>query len=313
MPLIDRLQSVALPLYGTPYVFGGKDVARDGGLDCSGFIVKVFRDAGVYDFGNPDLTNVQRIAAQCVPVDGPAQPGDLLIFQGTYNNDDGMPEPYSHIGYIKEPQPTAVMVDAHDNRGVGETDYSTSYWQDHFREVLRAPGVALVATDSPWTVEQIAAATGCPVGAVAANWPLVRDALVAAGQGSKASLACAVATTAIETASTFKPVKEAFWLSEAWRQANLRYYPYFGRGLIQLTWEASYRAYGERLGIDLIGNPDLALDPNNAARIFAAYWVDRDIQSMADREDWAAVRKAVQGGDNGLDRLVSIVSTLLES
>lgn len=38
------------------------------------------------------------------------------------------------------------------------------------------------------------------------------------------------------------------------------YYPYFGRGLSQITWKANYEKEGKRLGIDLINNPDLMLD-----------------------------------------------------
>jgi hypothetical protein len=50
-------------------------------------------------------------------------------------------------------------------------------------------------------------------------------------------MAYVLATTEWETDHTFKPVREAFWKDEAWRQVNLRYYPYYGRGYMQLTWE----------------------------------------------------------------------------
>ncbi len=131
------------------------------------------------------------------------------------------------------------------------------------------------------------------------------------GQASRASCAAAIGTVAIETASTFAPVREAFWLTEAWRQANLRYWPYYGRGFIQLTWQATYAAVGTRLGLDLVGQPDLALEPANAARIFADYWRSRNIQEPADSHDWADVRRRVQGGDAGLERLVEICGRLL--
>jgi predicted chitinase len=77
-------------------------------------------------------------------------------------------------------------------------------------------------------------------------------------------IAYVLATVEWETGRTFKPVKEAYWKSEAWRQANLRYFPFYGRGYVQLTWEANYRKYSQVSGKDLVGNPDLALDPQTA-------------------------------------------------
>lgn len=44
---------------------------------------------------------------------------------------------------------------------------------------------------------------------------------------------------------------------------------YHGRGLPQLTGRANYNKLGERLGIDLIGNPDLALQDDIAVKIMA--------------------------------------------
>lgn len=49
-------------------------------------------------------------------------------------------------------------------------------------------------------------------------------------------------------------------------------YKYRGRGYIQLTGKDQYRAAGEALGMDLVGRPDLAADPENAARIAVWYW-----------------------------------------
>jgi predicted chitinase len=84
------------------------------------------------------------------------------------------------------------------------------------------------------------------------------------GIGLPTQMAYVLATTEWETAHTFKPVREAFWKSEEWRKSHLRYHPYYGRGYVQLTWEANYSKYAEILKIDLVQNPDLALDPQNA-------------------------------------------------
>jgi len=69
-----------------------------------------------------------------------------------------------------------------------------------------------------------------------------------------------IATVQHETNNTFKPVKEAYWLSEAWRKRNLRYYPYYGRGFVQITWESNYEKFGKLLNVDLVNSPDLALE-----------------------------------------------------
>jgi len=76
-----------------------------------------------------------------------------------------------------------------------------------------------------------------------------------------------LATALWETAHKVKPVKEAFWLSEGWRKDNLRYYPWYGRGYVQLTWEANYKKAGQKLGKDFITNPDAVMEPKNSAEI----------------------------------------------
>jgi hypothetical protein len=76
-----------------------------------------------------------------------------------------------------------------------------------------------------------------------------------------------LATAFWESARTMQPVREAFWLSEAWRKANLRYHPWYGRGFVQITWEANYVAMGNRLGIDLTSDPDVVMDPALSAQI----------------------------------------------
>jgi hypothetical protein len=49
---------------------------------------------------------------------------------------------------------------------------------------------------------------------------------------------------------------------------------YHGRGYVQLTHDYNYKKYGDRLGIDLLNNPELALDGDVAARIAVEYWKD---------------------------------------
>lgn len=76
-----------------------------------------------------------------------------------------------------------------------------------------------------------------------------------------------LATAYWETARTIKPVVEAYWLSENWRKKNLRYYPWHGRGYVQLTWKANYIKAGQELGVNFIKNPDLLLEPKYSAEV----------------------------------------------
>jgi putative chitinase len=78
-----------------------------------------------------------------------------------------------------------------------------------------------------------------------------------------------LATAWHETAHTLQPVREAYWKTEAWRKANLRYWPWYGRGDVQLTWQGNYERADEALGLDgtLVANPDRAMEPEISSRI----------------------------------------------
>lgn len=101
------------------------------------------------------------------------------------------------------------------------------------------------------------------------------EAILTAMAGKPLShCAYALATAYHETARTMQPVREAYWLSESWRKANLRYWPWYGRGYVQITWEANYRraddeaaAAGLIIKDDLMNNPDLAMRLDLAAFI----------------------------------------------
>lgn len=88
-------------------------------------------------------------------------------------------------------------------------------------------------------------------------------------------LSAILATTAWETGFTMQPVREAFWVknAEAWRKKNLRYWPYYGRGYVQLTWTRNYQKatdyFVKVLGIDVdfVKNPDLVMKPEYSAII----------------------------------------------
>lgn len=117
-------------------------------------------------------------------------------------------------------------------------------------------------------------------------------------------IAYVLATVQHETNETFKPVREAYWLSEDWRRRNLRYYPYYGRGYVQLTWEHNYKQYGDILGINLLDNPDRVMDPNIALFILVdgmskGRFTSRKLGSYVNggRTDFIGARDVVNPGD----------------
>ena len=81
-----------------------------------------------------------------------------------------------------------------------------------------------------------------------------------------------LATALHETAGKMRPVAEAFWVKnpKRYRKNNRRikrYYPYYGRGYVQLTWRENYAKYSKILELDLVKYPNLALEEKNAVFI----------------------------------------------
>ena len=66
-------------------------------------------------------------------------------------------------------------------------------------------------------------------------------------------------------------------------------FKYRGRGLIQLTGKDNYKRYGDKIGVDLVSNPDLANDPEIAFELAVTYLLDRS----PDLKDPVATTKAV--------------------
>jgi putative chitinase len=80
-------------------------------------------------------------------------------------------------------------------------------------------------------------------------------------------LAYCLATTFHETGRTMHPIEE-------WGRGHGHPYgvpdpstgkTYYGRGYVQLTWKNNYAALAPLVGADLVGHPELALEPANAA------------------------------------------------
>ena len=95
-------------------------------------------------------------------------------------------------------------------------------------------------------------------------------------------VAYVLATVKHETNNTFEPVVEAYWVRDKFIKqsgknegllrfdnfcrSNFRYYPYYGRGLVQITWKRNYKKLSKALSeyykedIDLVKKPELALN-----------------------------------------------------
>lgn len=74
-----------------------------------------------------------------------------------------------------------------------------------------------------------------------------------------------------------------------------------GRGLKQLTGKDNYNRCGNALGVDLVGNPDLLLEPMYAASSAGWFWKSNKLSEFADANDIKGMTKKINGGFIGLD------------
>ncbi|GGB15210.1 chitinase [Sphingomonas metalli] len=83
---------------------------------------------------------------------------------------------------------------------------------------------------------------------------------------------------------------------------------YYGRGYVQLTWKANYAKAGNKLGVDLVGNPDLAMNADLAARIMRrgmdeGWFSGKKLSDYlptsgtATRDQYIAARRIINGTD----------------
>lgn len=77
-------------------------------------------------------------------------------------------------------------------------------------------------------------------------------------------------------------------------------YRYRGRGVIMITGRSNYRKYGQLLGVDLEGNPDLAAKPEYAFRLAGAYWKTHGLNELADARDFKQITIRINGGTTNL-------------
>jgi len=86
---------------------------------------------------------------------------------------------------------------------------------------------------------------------------------------------------------------------------------YYGRGDVQLTWYDNYEKAGKELKVDLLGNPEKALDPVISAKVMVlgmkyGWFTGRNLDRYINEKgcDYVNARRII----NGMDRAEDIAS-----
>lgn len=150
--------------------------------------------------------------------------------------------------------------------------------------------------------EDITNIIGTPIANARKYWPMIVDYLKERKCNTLAFQVAILATMGVEN-SGLKPVKEyggakyyfemydkdsplprgrraAKMLGNTEKGDGARF---CGRGPVQLTGRHNYLVYGKKIGVDLIANPEAALDDANAPRIIVEYLLDHGVAVWADR------------------------------
>jgi peptidoglycan L-alanyl-D-glutamate endopeptidase CwlK len=163
-----------------------------------------------------------------------------------------------------------------------------------------------------------------PLDLLKTNLPIVLSALTQSGIGTTEMALMALATVRVET-GTLKPMSEIvsrfntspgghpFDLYDNRKDLGNEGQPdgerYKGRGFVQLTGRANYTRYSEMLGLgtQLIDEPDMANEPNIAARLLAHFLKDRErhIKEALIARNFAGARRLVNGGTHGLSQFTN--------
>ena len=76
---------------------------------------------------------------------------------------------------------------------------------------------------------------------------------------------------------------------------------YLGRGLIQLTGKENYERCGSAIGVDLVNEPNLLVEPSHAAMSAGWFWNKKGLNELADQQEHGQITKRINGGTLGLD------------
>jgi putative chitinase len=144
---------------------------------------------------------------------------------------------------------------------------------------------------------------------------LSSDGAVAAGGSGVSCAAYMMATVEHETARCYVPVEEVgkgvgyrygAALKVICADGTVRENAYFGRGYVQLTWQANYFRLGQTLGLGraLVEEPELALVPSTAYQIMGrgmreGLFTGRRLDQYVDATgtDYCGARRVINGQD----------------
>lgn len=114
-------------------------------------------------------------------------------------------------------------------------------------------------------------------------------------------LAYILATVYHETGKKMQPVKE--YGGEKYLKSK-KYYPYYGRDLVQTTWKYNYEKVKAFTGVDVVSSPDLIANlPVAAATAIEfmdkGYYTGKKLSDYFNgtKEDWFNARRIINGTD----------------
>jgi len=151
------------------------------------------------------------------------------------------------------------------------------------------------------------------------NLPFVLNSLVKPQLADKFMILMALATIRAET-SSFRPIDEGKSRFNSSPGGDFDLYDsraglgnlgppdgarFKGRGFIQLTGRSNYEVHGKAIGLgtQLVDDPDLANEPDIAARLMASFLKRQEagIRAALSAGDLRKARKLVNGGSHGLE------------
>jgi putative chitinase len=87
---------------------------------------------------------------------------------------------------------------------------------------------------------------------------------------------------------------------------------FHGRGLIQLTGRENYANCGSGVGVDLIDNPNLLLTPKYATLSAGWFWNRKQLNLLADTQEYGVMTRRINGGLTGLDERIAKITKALQ-